>query len=65
LNERVLDLVDQLGFENIVLTEKPEYIDAMSGFQDPLYARIASALPAGTKMSDFVTSLDIAAVKPR
>lgn len=56
-------LVD-LGFERITLTEKPEYIDAMGGFQDPLYARIASSLPSGTRMSDFVTSLDIAAVKP-
>lgn len=54
----------ELGFERITLTEKPEYIDAMGGFQDPLYARIASSLPSGTRMSDFVTSLDIAATKP-
>lgn len=64
LVSEIRDSLVELGFENITLTEKPEYIDAMGGFQDPLYARIASALPEGTKMSDFVTSLDIAAVKP-
>jgi arsenite methyltransferase len=36
----------------------------MVGFNDPLYQKIVAALPAGTKASDFVTSLDVAARKP-
>jgi SAM-dependent methyltransferase len=52
------------GFTDIDLAEKPEYIDAMTNWQDPLYQRIAAALPAGSTMSDYVTSLDITARKP-
>ena len=58
------DTLVALGFDRITLTEKPEYIDAMSGFQDPLYARIAASLPEGTRIGDYITSLDIAATKP-
>jgi SAM-dependent methyltransferase len=64
LIDEIRDALVDLGFDRITLTEKPEYIDAMSSFQDPLYARIASSLPAGTRMSDFVTSLDISAALP-
>jgi SAM-dependent methyltransferase len=52
------------GLAAITLTPKAGYIDSMSTWQDPLYRKIADALPAGTKPSDFVTSLDIAALKP-
>jgi thioredoxin type arsenate reductase len=52
------------GLAAITLKPKPGYIDSMSTWQDPLYRKIADALPAGTKPSDFVTSLDIAALKP-
>lgn len=46
------------GLSDIVLTSKPQYIKAMSQWEDPLYRRIAEALPAGTQASDFITSLD-------
>ena len=52
------------GLAAITLTGKPGYIDAMSDWQDPLYARIMANLPEGVKPSDIVTSLDIAALKP-
>lgn len=52
------------GLAAITLTPKPGYIDSMSTWQDPLYRKIADALPEGTTPSDFVTSLDIAALKP-
>jgi arsenite methyltransferase len=45
------------------LKAKPGYVEAMGSMNDPLYAKIAGQLPAGTKPSDYVTSLDIAAVK--
>lgn len=52
------------GLAGITLTSKPEYIDAMSDWQDPLYRKIMANLAAGMKPSDVVTSLDISALKP-
>ena len=52
------------GLAAITLTTKPDYIEAMSDWQDPLYKKIMASLPEGMKPSDLVTSLDIAAVKP-
>jgi ubiquinone/menaquinone biosynthesis C-methylase UbiE len=51
------------GLRDITLTSKAEYIDAMTQWEDPLYRRIIDALPAGSKASDYITSLDIAAVR--
>jgi len=47
------------GLVDIVLTAKPQYIDAMTNWQDPLYLKIVAALPADSKPSDFITSLDV------
>lgn len=52
------------GLVDIVLTPKPQYIDAMTHWEDPLYRKIVEALPVGTKPSDFITSLDVSARKP-
>ena len=51
------------GLRDVVLTPKPEYVEALTGSEDPLYRRIADALPAGTGPADFVTSLDVSARK--
>ena len=51
------------GLTDIVLTPKPEYIAAMTDWQDPLYLKIVAALPPGTTPSDFITSLDMTARK--
>jgi len=51
------------GLTEIVLTSKPQYIEAMMNWEDPLYRRIVAALPAGAKASDYITSLDVSAVK--
>jgi SAM-dependent methyltransferase len=48
------------GFTDIVLNAKPEYIDAMTDWEDPLYRKIMESLPKGSKASDYITSLDIA-----
>lgn len=47
------------GLREITLESKPEYIDAMTSFNDPLYQKVVAALPAGSKASDYITSLDI------
>lgn len=64
------DLVDKVrsdmeaaGLVDIRLESKPSYVDAMTTWQDPLYAKILASLPSGTRMSEFVTSLDMSARK--
>jgi len=52
------------GLTEIVLTAKAHYIDAMTDWQDPLYKAIIAKLPANSKPSDYITSLDISARKP-
>lgn len=52
------------GLTEIELVSKPEYVDAMADWEDPLYKKILGALPAGATAGDFITSLDIRARKP-
>ncbi len=59
LVEETRQTASAAGLSNILLTPKPQYIDAMTDRQDPLYRKIAESLPAGSKPSDFITSLDI------
>lgn len=52
------------GLTDILLKSKPDYVEAMTSFEDPLYQKIVAHLPAGTKPSDFITSLEVQALKP-
>mgnify|MGYP000592661972 CR=1 FL=1 len=56
-------MVRAAGLVQVELRPKPEYVAALSGFNDPLYSGIARSLPTGTSMADFVTSLDVTAAK--
>ena len=56
--------MEAAGLADIKLTPKPEYVQAMSEWQDPLYNKIIDALPEESSIGDYVTSLDIAARKP-
>ncbi len=51
----------QAGLADIEINDKPQYIRAMSNGQDPLYRKIAAALPAGETIADYVTSVDVIA----
>ncbi|MEO1130925.1 MAG: arsenite methyltransferase, partial [Planctomycetota bacterium] len=62
------ELVDEVraavldaGLTDLEMVAKPQYIDAMTNWEDPLYKKIAAALPEGASMSEFVVSLDISA----
>ncbi|HEX6202631.1 MAG TPA: methyltransferase domain-containing protein, partial [Thermoanaerobaculia bacterium] len=57
-------LAEAAGLAEITLTPKPSYVAAVSSFEDPLYQEIAAALPEGTTAADFLTSLEVTAVKP-
>ncbi|MFI5403805.1 MAG: arsenite methyltransferase, partial [Planctomycetota bacterium] len=56
-------MVEAAGLADVRLLPKPEYVAALERFEDPLYRRIAEALPAGSKASDYLTSLDVTARK--
>jgi ubiquinone/menaquinone biosynthesis C-methylase UbiE len=53
----------EAGLTDIRLKTKPEYIEAMTDWEDPLYRKIVEHLPAGTKPADYITSLEIQARK--
>jgi len=54
----------EAGLSEIELEKKTEYIDNMTGWQDPLYRKIVDHLPEGMTPSDYVTSLLVSARKP-
>jgi len=58
-------LAREAGLSNIVLKMKSDYIEAMLNFEDPLYKKIIALLPAGAKTSDYLTSLEVQASKPK
>ena len=55
--------VQQAGLTDLKMTAKPQYIEAMTNWQDPLYQKVADALPEGSSIADYVVSLDIEARK--
>jgi arsenite methyltransferase len=57
-------MVEAAGLVDVVLRGKPEYVEALSSAKDPLYGRIAQALPPGHRVSQYVTSIDVAARRP-
>jgi SAM-dependent methyltransferase len=56
--------VREAGLTDIVLTPKAEYVEAMTGFEDPLYQQIVAHLPTGAKPGDYIVSLEVQARKP-
>ena len=54
----------EAGLTDIVLKLKAEYVEAMTGFEDPLYKQIVAQLPTGTKPGDYIVSLEVQARKP-
>ena len=55
----------EAGLSDIVLKVKSDYIEAMLNFEDPLYQKIIELLPQGAKPSDYITSLEVQALKPK
>jgi len=56
-------MIEAVGISHIDLKLKPEYVEALSLFEDPLYRRIAEALPKGSRAADYITSVDVTARK--
>ncbi|MEX2015008.1 MAG: arsenite methyltransferase [Candidatus Hydrogenedentales bacterium] len=51
------------GLDDVQLIQKPGNIDAMINSNDDFYQKVLSALPADTRPSDYVVSLEIRATK--
>lgn len=64
LIEEYQSMVQAAGLHDVALRPKPEYVTTLESFEDPLYQKIAAALPVGTTAADYVTSLDVTAAKP-
>ena len=56
-------MVRDAGLRDIVLKPKAQYVEAMTSFEDPLYQKIVAHLPAGSKPSDYIVSLEVQARK--
>ncbi len=52
------------GLATVRLESKAAYVAALTAGDDPLYRNVAAALPPGTTPADYITSMDIRAVKP-
>jgi ubiquinone/menaquinone biosynthesis C-methylase UbiE len=64
LIEEYRQAIQAAGLADVQLEPKPEYVAALSSFEDPLYQGIAKLLPEGTTAADFITSVDVTARKP-
>lgn len=53
----------EAGLSNIQVKEKSGYIDGMVQWEDPLYKAIIESLPPGTKLSDYIVSMELTAMK--
>jgi len=57
-------MAKEAGFTAIELKPKAGYVAAMTDWKDPLYQKIITHLPKGSGPEDYITSLEISAVKP-
>jgi SAM-dependent methyltransferase len=64
LVEETDQMVRAAGLTDIQLQSKPDYVNAMTSGEDPLYQKIVEHLPAGSRPGDFITSLAISARRP-
>ncbi|CAN5795562.1 hypothetical protein BH11PLA1_BH11PLA1_12980 [soil metagenome] len=53
------------GLMDIQIERKGSYTEAMTGAQDPLYRAVIEKLPAGARIGDYITSVDVVGVKSR
>ena len=57
-------MMHEAGLTDIQLTPKPQYIRSLEQAAGPAVQEGHCGLPAGTTVADYITSLDIAGVKP-
>ena len=62
--DQTIRMAKQAGLKNIEVAEKEYNIDVMADCNDPLYREAKEFLPDGAKISDYIISVDITAIKP-
>ena len=63
LIDETISMAKKAGLSDIEVTEKANNIDVMADCSEPLYRQVKDYLPQGTKISDYVVSIDITAFK--
>jgi arsenite methyltransferase len=63
LIDQTINTAKQAGLKNIEVTEKAYNIDVMTDCHDPLYKEVKEYLPRGTRLGDYIVSVDITAIK--
>lgn len=53
----------EAGLRDIMVKEKSGYIDGMVQWEDPLYKAIVDSLPSDAKLSDYIASMELTAIK--
>jgi arsenite methyltransferase len=54
----------EAGLVEVQLKPKAGYVAALTDWKDPLYEKIIAHLPTGSGPADYITSLEVTAVKP-
>ena len=63
LVDETIKMAKQAGLSDIQIDEKAYSIDLMADCNDPLYGQVKESLPQGTKLSDYIISVNITAFK--
>jgi AhpD family alkylhydroperoxidase len=58
-------MAEAAGLEEIQLRSKPGYVDSMMDWNDPPFRKVIERMPEGAKAGDYVTSLEVQAIKGR
>ena len=64
LVDETVKMAKQAGLSNIQTEEKAYSIDVMAECNDQLYRQVKEFLPEGSKLSDYIVSVNITAFKP-
>lgn len=63
LIEDTRQMIADAGLVDATFEAKPEYVRSMESVQDPIYRQIIMHLPEGTRLGDYITSLNISGRK--
>ena len=63
LIDETITMAKQAGLKDVEVTEKTYNIDVMVDCNDPLYSQTKELLLEGTKLSDYIVSVDITTLK--
>ncbi len=63
LIDETIAMAKEAGLKDVEVTNKTYNIDVMVDCNDPIYKQVMEYLPEGTKISDYVVSVDVTAIK--